>query len=42
MRTTPLLRQLGWLLMIWTASVASLAALAWLMRQLMAWGGLMG
>ena len=42
MRTTSLLRQLGWLLTIWTASVASLAALALLMRQLMAWGGMVG
>ena len=42
MRATPLLRQLGWLLTIWTARVATLAALAWLMRQLMAWGGMTG
>ena len=40
MHTT--LRQLGWLLMIWTASVAALAAMAWRMRQLMAWGGMVG
>lgn len=42
MRTPSLLRQIGWLLAIWTASVASLAGLAWIMRQLMAWGGMVG
>ena len=40
MRTT--LRQLGWMALIWLASVAMLGIAAWLMRQLMALGGMVG
>lgn len=29
-------RRIGWLVLIWCASVASLAAVAWLVRRLMA------
>lgn len=35
------LRQLGWLLAIWCASVSVLGAAAWLMRKLMALGGML-
>ena len=34
------MRQLGWLALIWCASVTTLLAGAWLMRRLMAWGGM--
>lgn len=34
------LRQFGWLLAIWTASVLSLGVVAWLMRLLMKLAGL--
>ncbi|NER62103.1 DUF2474 domain-containing protein [Pseudomonas sp. MAFF212428] len=36
----PLLQRLGWLVLIWTASVASLAIVAWLMRLFMSAAGL--
>ena len=39
-RTT--LRQLGWMALIWLASVATLGVAAWLMRQLMSLGGMVG
>lgn len=39
-RTT--LRQLGWMALIWIASVSVLGFAAWLMRQLMALGGMVG
>lgn len=34
------LRQLGWLLAIWAASVLALGAVAWLVRLLMGFAGL--
>ena len=36
----PLMQRLGWLLLIWAVSVASLAVVAWLMRMFMAAAGL--
>lgn len=36
----PLLHRLGWLALIWTASVATLAVVAWLMRMFMSAAGL--
>ena len=36
----PLWQRLGWLLAIWAASVLSLGALAWLLRQFMSAAGL--
>ncbi|CAG2147074.1 hypothetical protein LMG31506_03541 [Cupriavidus yeoncheonensis] len=33
------LRRLGWLVLIWVASVAALGAAAWLLRLLMAGAG---
>ena len=36
----PLLQRLGWLVLIWTASVVSLAIVAWLMRLFMSAAGL--
>lgn len=36
----PLLQRLGWLVLIWSASVLTLAALAWLLRQFMRAAGL--
>ncbi|WP_370679615.1 DUF2474 domain-containing protein [Comamonas sp. GB3 AK4-5] len=35
------LRQLGWLLAIWCASVSVLGLAAWVMRKLMALGGML-
>ncbi|WP_296265408.1 DUF2474 domain-containing protein [Pseudomonas sp. MLB6B] len=37
---TPLWRRLGWLALIWLASVASLGVFAWLMRLFMSAAGL--
>lgn len=34
------LKRLGWVLLIWSASVVVLAVAAWLMRALMHWAGL--
>jgi Protein of unknown function (DUF2474) len=34
------LRRIGWLVLLWAAGVASVAALAWLMRELMKWAGM--
>ncbi|QOQ80381.1 DUF2474 family protein [Comamonas thiooxydans] len=39
-RTPTTVRQLGWMALIWLASVSTLGAAAWLMRQLMALGGM--
>ncbi|WP_110970991.1 DUF2474 domain-containing protein [Pseudomonas huaxiensis] len=36
----PLWQRLGWLALIWTASVATLAVVAWLMRMFMSAAGL--
>ncbi|MBO3275145.1 DUF2474 domain-containing protein [Pseudomonas schmalbachii] len=36
----PLRKRLGWLVLIWTASVLALGAAAWLMRLLMSAAGL--
>lgn len=36
----PLLQRLGWLVLIWSASVLTLALVAWLLRQFMAAAGL--
>ncbi|CAG8868121.1 hypothetical protein PS627_02884 [Pseudomonas fluorescens] len=36
----PLWQRLGWLVLIWCASVATLGVLAWLMRMFMAAAGL--
>jgi Protein of unknown function (DUF2474) len=33
-------RRIGWLLLLWAAGVASMAALASLLRGLMRWAGL--
>lgn len=41
-RTPTTVRQLGWMALIWLASVSTLGAAAWLMRQLMALGGMVG
>jgi hypothetical protein len=37
---TDWLRRIGWLVLLWTAGVASVAAVAWLMRELMKWAGM--
>jgi hypothetical protein len=34
------LRRVGWLVLLWAAGVASVAALSWLMRGLMKWAGM--
>lgn len=39
-RTRKTVRQLGWLALIWCSSVGTLLVAAWLMRRLMAWGGM--
>jgi hypothetical protein len=36
----PLWQRLGWLALIWTASVLTLGAVAWLLRQFMSAAGL--
>ncbi|PWB35445.1 DUF2474 domain-containing protein [Pseudomonas sp. SDI] len=36
----PLIKRLGWLVLIWTASVATLAIVAYLMRLFMSAAGL--
>lgn len=36
------LQQLGWMVLIWVASVSALGTLAWLMRYLMALAGMVG
>lgn len=36
----PLLQRLGWLVLIWSASVLTLAVVAWLLRQFMRAAGL--
>lgn len=33
-------RRLGWMLALWSASVAALALVAWLLNGLMGWAGL--
>ena len=39
-KKTPLRRRLGWLVLIWAASVLALGVAAWLMRLLMSAAGL--
>lgn len=34
------LKRIGWLVLIWTSSVAVLGLVAYLMRELMRWAGL--
>ncbi len=34
------LRRIGWLVLLWAAGVASVAAVAWLLRGLMKWAGM--